>query len=204
MLSSAIISNTCVTLLFVIIRVMRSVLSMRMAISLCLLLSGCASQQPEEGSAASPITFLQVKAAPDSYRGQSVVFAGEVLSARRLKEATRIEILQLPLDRSGHLGTDRTLSQGRFVAMHREFLDPATIPPGTQLTVTGEVTGSITLPLDETEYSYPVIEARHIEVLPPEVAAQWRRPYPYPYMGPGPYWGPYGGSPYWRPWPYRW
>jgi len=146
-----------------------------MAISLCLLLSGCASQQPEEGSAASPITFLQVKAAPDSYRGQSVVFAGEVLSARRLKEATRIEILQLPLDRSGHLGTDRTLSQGRFVAMHREFLDPATIPPGTQLTVTGEVTGSITLPLDETEYSYPVIEARHIEVLPGSLLGALRR-----------------------------
>jgi hypothetical protein len=37
---------------------------------------------------------------------------------------------------------------------------------------------------------------------PPEVAAQWRRPYAYPYMGSG-YWGPYG-SPYWRPSPYRW
>src|SRR5689334_11631740 len=98
-------------MLFAIIRVMRSVSSFRIAIGFCLLLSGCASQQAEEGSAASPIPFLQVKAAPDSYRGQSVVFGGEVLSARRLKEGTRIEILQLPLDRSGHLGTDRTQSQ---------------------------------------------------------------------------------------------
>ena len=82
--------------------------------------------------------------------------------------------------------------------MHREFLDPATLPPGTRVTVTGEVTGTMTLPLDETEYSYPVIEARHIEVMPPPEMAQARRGYPYPYMGPGPYWGPYGR------WPYRW
>jgi len=161
------------------------------------------SQQPEEGSSASPINYLQVKAAPDSYRGQSVVFGGEVLSARRLKDGTRIEILQLPQDRSGRLGADRTQSQGRFIAMHREFLDPATLPQGTRVIVTGDVTGSMTLPLDETEYTYPVIEARHIEVLPPPEMARLRRPYPYTYMGPGPYWGPYG-YPYGRPWPYRW
>jgi outer membrane lipoprotein len=171
------------------------------AIGLCLVLIGCASSpQGDESSSASQASFQQVKAAPDSYRGQTVVFGGEVLSARRLKEATRIEILQLPLDRSGHLGTDRTQSQGRFIAMHREFLDPATIPPGTPVVVTGEVTGSMTLPLDETEYTYPVIEARHLEVLPPlESTATWRHPYPYM----GPYGGPYG-YPYWRPWPYRW
>jgi outer membrane lipoprotein len=156
---------------------------------------GCASN-PEtgEGSPANQISFLQVKAAPDSYRGQSVLFGGEVLSARRLKDGTRIEILQLPLDRSGEPGTDRMKSQGRFIAMQRDFLDPATIPPGTRLNVTGEVTGSTTLPLDETEYNFPVIESRHIQVLPP--------PEPSLSMG-SHYYGPYG-SPYWRPWPYRW
>jgi len=168
---------------------------------ICLVLTGCASnQQAEDGASAAPVTFAHVKSVPDSYRGQTVLFGGEVLSARRLKEGTRIEILQLPLDRSGRPGIDRTQSQGRFVAMHRDFLDPATIPPGTRLTVSGEVTGTLTLPLDETEYTYPVIEARHIEVLPPPEAAVLRQPYPYYGYG---YWGPYG-SPYWRPWPYRW
>ncbi|HWC51380.1 MAG TPA: Slp family lipoprotein [Nitrospira sp.] len=169
----------------------------------CLIFTGCAtSQDGADGSSANRVTFGQVKAAPDSYRGQSVVFGGEVLSARRLKDATRIEVLQLPLDRLDRPATDRTQSQGRFIAMQREFLDPATIPPGTRLTVTGEVTGAMTLPLDETEYTYPVIEARHIEVLPPEMAELSTRPYPY-YSGYGPYWAPYG-APYWRPWPYRW
>jgi outer membrane lipoprotein len=183
---------------------MRSAFSRDLAIGFCLALIGCAGQQTDDGSSVSAIPFLHVKAAPDSYRGQSAVFGGEVLSARRLKEGTRIEVLQLPLDRSERPGTDRTQSQGRFMAMQRDFLDPATMPPGTRVLVTGEITGSITLPLDETEYTYPVIEARHIEVLPPpEVAYHWRRPYYSPHMGPGPYWGPYG-SPYWRPWPYPW
>jgi outer membrane lipoprotein len=172
------------------------------AIALCLTLIGCASSpQVQDGSSGTQVTFDQVKAAPDSYRGQSVVFGGEVLHARRLKDGTRIEILQLPLDRSGRPGYDRTQSQGRFIAMHKEFLDPATLPPGTGVTVTGEITGTITLPLDETEYTYPVMDARRIEVMPPPETAAYRRPYPY--MGPGGYWGPYG-SPYGRPWPYRW
>ena len=178
---------------------MRHTLLWCTAISLCIGFLGCASQEIEESTSTSQITFLQLKSAPDSYRGQSVMFGGEVLNARRLKEGTRIEILELPFDRSGRLGIDRSQSQGRFIAMHREFLDPATLPPGTRVTVAGEVTGSMVLPLDETEYTYPVIEARHIEVSQP--SPQWRRSYPY--MGPGPYWGPYGG-PYWRPWPYGW
>ena len=61
-------------------------------------------------------TFLQVKAAPDSFQGQSAVFGGKVLTARRQKDGTRIEILQLPLDRSHAPGYDLTQSQGRFIA----------------------------------------------------------------------------------------
>ena len=90
-------------------------------------LAGCASTQEAEDRQS--LTFLQVKAAPDSFKGQSVAFGGKVLTARRQKDSTRIEILQLPLDRSLHPGYDLTQSQGRFIAVQREFLDPATLPP---------------------------------------------------------------------------
>jgi outer membrane lipoprotein len=169
----------------------------------CLFSLGCASsQEAGESASASQVSFVQVKAAPDSLKGQSVIFGGQVLNARRLKKGTRIEILQLPLDRSGYPGTDLTQSQGRFVALQKDFLDPATLPYGTLVTVMGEITGSIALPLDETEYTYPVIEIRHLQVwtAADEAAMRVR---PYYYMGPGYYWGPYWG-PYWRPWPYRW
>ena len=161
-------------------------------------LVGCASMQ--EAKDGQAITFLQVKAAPDSFKGQSVVFGGKVLTARRQKDGTRIEILQLPLDQSTRPGYDLTQSQGRFIAIYREFFDPAIVPHGTRITVTGEVSGSITLPLDETDYTYPVIDIKRVQVWagPEDVT---RRTNPYYYMGPGPYWGPYS-SPYWRPWPY--
>jgi outer membrane lipoprotein len=161
-------------------------------------LAGCTSMQEVEDRQA--LTFLQVKAAPDSFKGQLAVFGGKVLIARRQKDSTRIEILQLPLDRSLRPGYDLTQSQGRFIALQREFLDPATLPPGTRITVTGEISGSITLPLDETEYTYPLIDIKRVQVWagPEDVA---RRINPYYYMGPGSYWGPYW-SPYWRPWPY--
>lgn len=166
-----------------------------------LITSGCAStdNQLENSQSGAPlVTFLQVKAAPDSYKGQAVTFGGEVLGARRLKEGTRIEILQLPLTPSLQPTLDRSQSQGRFVAMQREFLDPATIPAGTLVTITGEVAGSVTMPLDETEYNYPIVDIKSLRVWAKSDESPLRI---RPYMGLGPYWGPYW-SPYWRPYPF--
>src|SRR5262245_63939870 len=160
-------------------------------------LTGCASRQEAgDGSDTQALPFLQVKATPDSRKGQAVVFGGNVLTGRRLKDGTRIEILQLPLDQSTRPGYDLTQSQGRFIAFQREFLDPATLPPGTRVTVTGEISGSVILPLDETDYTYPVINIKQLRVWAKseDVAPRIR-----PYMGPGPYWGPYWSpyGPYW-------
>jgi outer membrane lipoprotein len=169
----------------------------------CLTVVACATTHDagEETAAGTPaITFSQLKAAPDSFKGQSVVFGGKVLAARRLKDGTRIEILQLPLDQSSQPGTNLTRSQGRFIGIHRDFLDPATLPYGTRITVTGDVTGSITMPLDETDYTYPVIDIKTLRVWS-DINELAPRMQPYYYYGPWPYWGPYWG-PYWRPWPY--
>jgi len=161
------------------------------------MLAGCASTQEVEDKQA--LSFLQVKASPDSFKGQSAVFGGKVLMARRQKDSTRIEVLQLPLDRSQRPGNDLTKSQGRFIALQREFLDPATLPPGTRITVTGEISDSMTLPLDETTYTYPVMIITRVQVwgASENMAMRFRPyPYPYPYFWPDPYWGPYWG-PYW-------
>lgn len=176
--------------------------SARLALLLLLpaFFSGCASATPEAyPNQAERVPFTEIKASPESHKGRVVVWGGEVLAAKRLKEGTRIEVLQLPLNGSQEPGTDLTKSQGRFVAIQRDFLDPATVPPGTRVTITGEVTGSITLPLDETEYTYPVLEIKHLKVWPRLAESPLRiRPYYGPYWGP-PYWGPYywGRYPYW-------
>jgi outer membrane lipoprotein len=76
-----------------------------------LLLVGCASQRviPEslEPLVDTTVTFAQVVAAPDSFQGRVVVFGGEVLKAKRLKEGTEIELLQLPLDKDNRPTFDR-------------------------------------------------------------------------------------------------
>jgi len=168
------------------------------------ILAACASSndlyESEPGRPATP-PFSQIKAAPDSFRGQSLVLGGQVLTARRLKDGTRIEVLQLPLNDSQQPTPDLMKSEGRFVAIQREFLDPATLPQGTFVTVTGEVTGSITLPLDETDYTYPVIDITNFRTwTPSQDSNQWRgRPYPY-YSPFGYPYGPYGRAFF----PYYW
>ncbi|TKB87063.1 MAG: hypothetical protein E8D43_10340 [Nitrospira sp.] len=136
--------------------------------------------------------------APDSFKGQTLVLGGQVLAARRMKDGTRIEVLQLPLNDSQQPTLDLMKSQGRFVAVQRDFLDPATIPQGTFLTITGELTGSMTLPLDETDYTYPVIDIKSFRTWIPSQDSTMSRIRPYPYYSPfwHPYWGPYGRFPY--------
>lgn len=164
-----------------------------------LLLSACTtSVVPShlEDRVERDLTFLQVKKDPESYKGKIIVAGGVILSAKRLKEATRIEVLQLPLDQSLEPQEHLTDSEGRLLAFHQEFLDPATIPVGTRITLVGEVGEVITLPLDEVTYDYVSLEIKSLTVWPHPLPRYRYRPYPYF----GAYWGPYWGPPYWGPW----
>ncbi len=131
-----------------------------------LLIVGCASQRvvPDELEPLvdRAVTFGEVVAAPESYQGRVLVLGGEVLKAKRLKDGTQIELLQLPLDRDERPILDRQRSHGRFFAIQPEFLDPATIAVGTKMTIVGEVSGAKTDQLDEVEYRYPVVIVKHL------------------------------------------
>lgn len=179
--------------------------------ALATLLPGCATNGVVPASLQMQLdrslTFAQLKDSPDSYRSRLILVGGEVLEAKLLKQGTRLVILQLPLHDSQEPGLDRTASQGRFLAIQKEFLDPATLPEGTRVTIVGEVTGATTLPLDETDYVYPTLEIKHLKVWSGLIASQDRyspamSSYWSPYWGPydGPYWGGaygYWGIPYW-------
>ncbi len=124
------------------------------------------------------IPFHDVAAAPDSYRGNFVVFGGEVLKAKRLKNGTHIELLQLPLDKQERPIIDRQQSQGRFFAIQQEFLDPATLVEGTKMTIVGEMSGAKTEYLDDVEYRYPVLDVKHLHIWPAQSSRDHVRPYP--------------------------
>ena len=81
--------------------------------------SGCMARPevvPEafRGNIDSSLTFHKIIEEPTVHQGAVVLLGGEVLTAKRLKEGTRLEILQLPLDGSEEPVFDRTTSQGRF------------------------------------------------------------------------------------------
>ena len=144
------------------------------------------------------LSFFQVKEDPSSFVGELIVVGGAVLTVKALEESVRLEILQLPLDASLEPSVRLTESQGRMLAFHPTFVDPATLPPGTRITIVGEVTGSQTLPLDETMYTYPTFKVKDLTV--------WPRAYSYDGFQPYPFWGGYWGSywgpyfyPYWQP-----
>ena len=146
------------------------------------LATACSSQRviPEELESLvdRAVPFQEIAVAPESYRGKIVVFGGEVLKAKRLKDGTQIELLQLPLDKDERPIFDRQQSQGRFLAVQQEFLDPATIAEGAKMTIVGEVSGAKTEPLDDVEYRYPVLDVKYLHTWPAQSSRDYVRPYP--------------------------
>ncbi|WP_447978289.1 Slp family lipoprotein [Candidatus Nitrospira bockiana] len=147
---------------------------------------------PDElkGKVDQEVGYEQVKQSPASYTGRLVVLGGEVLSAKRLEGQTQIEVLQLPLTDDLVPTTERTESQGRFLAVDQGTeIDPAVVKEGTPVTIIGEVQPPTTGRIGESEYTYPTLAIRDMTVWDKESAV----PRPYPYYG---YYYGYGYRPY--------
>jgi outer membrane lipoprotein len=153
------------------------------------------------------VTFVDLQAAPAHYIGRVVMIGGIVIGSKRTKERTEIEVLELPTRDKGPATTDRLQSKGRFLAVREEFLDPASIPPGTPISVVAVVAGSVTKILDDSEYTYPVLDIRQL-IDWNTVAGQQTESGSAAFYGPASppfgYWGrPYGYAPHFgRPGPY--
>jgi len=159
------------------------------AIGCFVVTAGCASTRviPEslEPQVEKTVTFDDIVASPDSYRGKVVLLGGEVLKAKAMQGGTQLEVLQLPLDDEHEPALDRMQSKGRFLALHSEFLDPATITDGTRVTIVGEVTGASVEKMDEADYRFPTLDVKHLH--------RWdRRREDHPRAA-GPWWGVFGG-----------
>ncbi len=152
-------------------RIGQSAPSTRVALAaavLALWASACSGSQvipPElEGQIDSSVSFRDIQASPQTMQGRTVLLGGEVLGARRVQDGVELEILQLPVKDDDPPSERRTESQGRFLAIDRGAQDPASFPPGTKLTLVGEVKGEDTRRLDESTYRYPIIEVKHVYV----------------------------------------
>ncbi|UVT17469.1 MAG: Slp family lipoprotein [Nitrospira sp.] len=165
---------------------------------LSVFLGGCNRYQviPERLAAQvnHKLTYEEVKASPDAYKGQIVVWGGEVLTAARETDRTKVEVLQLPLNKD-HIPLDnRASSRGRFLAVDSrgEIIDPAIFEEGSRITVIGEIVGSRTETREKAMYDYPVIVIRDMTVWDGRTKSNYPFAGYYSYYG----YGYYGNRPY--------
>jgi outer membrane lipoprotein len=159
---------------------------------LVFLLSGCAHVISKDLRAkADPyLTLGQVRQNPDAYKGKMVIWGGEIIETINQKDATtHIEIFQKPLGWRGEPKAPAS-SEGRFLMLSDQHLDPYLFRKGRNVTVVGEILGEKIKPLGEMDYRYPLLSSRQIHLWPEYV----HEPYPYYYYDPWWYYGPRG---YW-------
>ncbi|MGD8508883.1 MAG: Slp family lipoprotein [Syntrophobacterales bacterium] len=115
--------------------------------------------------AEPPVEFKTLMKEANAYVGRTVIVGGYILATDKLADKSVIVTLQAPLGfRSEPKSRDK--SQGRFIVVHKDFLDPAVYRKGRKITVAGYVFGITT----EDEVRCPNtclnIESREIHLWP--------------------------------------
>ncbi len=135
------------------------------------------------------LSYEQVKDSPETYRGQVVVWGGEVLSAIRDAKSTTVEVLEIPLTKDHFPLNSPASSRGRFLAIDSsgEIIDPAIFKEGSRITVIGEILDSRTEPLDKATYDFPVVAIRDMTMWEDRTRANYPFAGSYSYYGYGYY-----------------
>ena len=172
---------------------MKSRLQYLLPFFLIFLLSGCAHVISKDlrANADPSLMFSQVRQNPNFNKGKSVVWGGEIIETENQKDGTtQIEVFQRPLG-WGEEPKEALVSEGRFLILVLEYLDPYLFRRGRKITVAGEILGEKIKPLGEMDYRYPLLLSKQIYLW----QEYYYRPYPY-YYYPGGYYDPWWGYPY--------
>jgi outer membrane lipoprotein len=146
------------------------------------------------------LTYQAVHADPLKYVGKTVLWGGVIIETVNKQGETVVKVRQTELDiEKRPINLDH--SAGRFIVQSAGFLDPAIYQEGREITAAGVIAGQETLPLGNTHYSYPVIQAKEIHLWEKRAPLRYDDPWywGYPYG-----WYPYWGYPNWRYRPYYW
>jgi outer membrane lipoprotein len=145
------------------------------------------------------LNLTMLRENPDSYMGKYLLVGGKIATVSNTKQGGQLEVVQFRLD-SDDMPEESYNSGGRFLAQTDYFLDPVIFKAGRLVTMVGAVKGRKTMPLDQIEYTYPVIAVRELYL--------WKEQEKYGYY-PYPYYYPYYPFDYWwnrpfRPGPFWW
>lgn len=137
-----------------------------------LALAGCASDVPRAVREAPVETILPAEAlaAPETWRGHSVRWGGEIVGVENRKDQTWIEIVEKPLYANGRpVRTDT--SRGRILGVAPGFLDPAVYAKQRSITIVGVLETPVTRVIGEYSYRYPVVRVNSHYLWPTEPEA---------------------------------
>src|SRR6185503_14654270 len=103
----------------------RKTLPLALALTCILLIGyGCGPQvipKELEGQVDRKVSFLQLKESPATYTGRTVVLGGQVLSAKRGNDMTRMEVPKIPLNSCLEPGQNRMPWLGDFWRSKKSF-----------------------------------------------------------------------------------
>jgi len=131
-------------------------------------LSGCTPPFPQTtlDRVDGTRSFHDILRSPDAHKGAWVMLGGVIIAVKNIREGTQIEVLHKPIDHSGRpLDTDE--SEGRFLLVTSEYLDAAVYQTGRLVSAVAVVDGAKTQPLDDIQYTYPVLTIQAIHIWKP-------------------------------------
>lgn len=91
------------------------------------------------------------------------LWGGTILDTKNLKDSTQIEMLSYPLDSSFKPRLEEK-PMGRFIIRHQGYLEPRVYSQGKLLTVAGKVGQKMSGKVGESDYIYPLIQARQLRL----------------------------------------
>lgn len=160
-------------------------------LGITLLIQGCTyAISPELAEKADlTVSFEQLLADPDLYKGKILILGGVVEQVTQKPRGALIRVAQKPLDYWGKpVRTNR--SGGWFLLFHRNVIDGFVYSPGRLITVAAEVAGTKLDALGDQEFPDPVLTVNEVRLwekqqYPPVSSPQWGDPLYDRYGRPG-------------------
>jgi outer membrane lipoprotein len=128
------------------------------------MLLACSSVMPRRISEqAVSLTFQELVDQGNAGIGSTVIVGGYVLSVENLKDHSRLEAIQAPLNYERKPGS-RDLSRGRLIIDYPGFLDPEIYSRDRKITAGGTIVGSSTTEQNDKSYPYLHVQTENIHL----------------------------------------
>ncbi|MDF2155285.1 Slp family lipoprotein [Vibrio sp. CAU 1672] len=120
-------------------------------------LSACSSL-PEELNASTEqvVTDYEAFARAQGQVREDVRLGGIIARVDNMKDQTRLEVVNLPINKSGKPNIDKEPS-GRFAVYIKGYLEPVAFSQGRLITVVGQPGGEEAGMIGEHDYTFPVV-----------------------------------------------